>query len=158
MSDDRPKVVYDCNIFIQSIINLGGPAGRCIDKVRTRQVTLIVSAFVLAEIQESHRKIPAKYGVSEQQTAALAKAVTAVANLVDDIPATFAYPRDPDDAHYVNLALAAQANLIVSRDRDLLDLMDVTRGEAVNFRRQFPRLRILDPVQFLREIDAARRS
>jgi predicted nucleic acid-binding protein len=62
--------------------------------------------------------------------------------------------RDPDDAHYVNLALAADARLIVSRDRDLLDLMDSAKPEAAEFQSRFPALRILDPVGFLREIGA----
>jgi uncharacterized protein len=77
---------------------------------------------------------------------------------MEQAPVVFTYERDPDDAHYVNLALAANANLIVSRDRDLLDLADTTRPEAIEFRRQFPTLRILEPVQFLRELDAARRT
>ena len=47
------------------------------------------------------------------------------ATILEAFPELFAYARDPDDAHYVNLALAADAKLIVSRDKDLLDLMDV---------------------------------
>jgi predicted nucleic acid-binding protein len=61
--------------------------------------------------------------------------------------------RDPDDSHYVNLALAADAKLIVSRDRDLLDLMDNSIPEGLDFQGRFPSLRILDPVAFLREFE-----
>jgi predicted nucleic acid-binding protein len=31
----------------------------------------------------------------------------------------FEYERDTDDAHYIDLAVACRAKLIVSRDRDL---------------------------------------
>lgn len=62
------------------------------------------------------------------------------------------YDRDPDDAHYVNLALAADARLILSRGKDLLDLMDSTKPEAAEFQKRFPTLRILNPVGFLREV------
>lgn len=72
--------------------------------------------------------------------------------LLQGFPETFAYARDPDDAHYINLAIAADAKLIVSRDKDLLDLMDQRKPDGLNFHRQFPALRILDPVSFLNEL------
>jgi len=56
------------------------------------------------------------------------------------------------NAHYVNLALAADARLIVSRDNDLLDLMDSTKPGAIAFQKQYPSLRVLNPVVFLREV------
>jgi putative PIN family toxin of toxin-antitoxin system len=151
-----PRVVYDCNIYVQSLININGPAGRCVVKAQAGEVLLFVAAFVLDEIRESHQKIPAKYGVTREQAEALAAGIAAVATVVDSVPAVFTYERDPDDAHYVNLALAARADLIVSRDKDLLDLGHTMRPEAIEFRRLFPTLRILEPVQFLRELDAAR--
>ncbi len=77
-----------------------------------------------------------------------------VATLLAGFPETFTYQRDPDDAHYVNLALAADAKLIVSRDNDLLDLMDATKPEAAEFQTRYPSLRILSPVGFLREVAA----
>jgi putative PIN family toxin of toxin-antitoxin system len=154
-----PRVVYDCNIYVQSLININGPAGRCVGKAQSGDVSLFVSAFILNEIRESHRKIPGKYGVAGEQTEALAAGIASVATVVDQVPPVFTYKRDPDDAHYVNLAVSAQANLIVSRDRDLLDLADATRLEAIEFQRLFPTLRILEPVQFLRELDGdAKRS
>ena len=55
------------------------------------------------------------------------------------------FPRDPKDEPYINLALAANADYLVTRDNDLLDLMNDS-----DFRQQFPGLTILDPVAFLR--------
>jgi putative PIN family toxin of toxin-antitoxin system len=43
--------------------------------------------------------------------------------LVRLVPKEFSYARDEDDEPYINLAVAAGADFIVSRDRDLLDLM-----------------------------------
>ncbi|MGN6367973.1 MAG: putative toxin-antitoxin system toxin component, PIN family [Phycisphaerae bacterium] len=154
MTTTVPSVVYDCNIFVQALINPVGPAGRCIEQVRVATVRLFITNFILNEIRESHLKIPAKYGVTPEQTSRLADAVLAAATLLSNVPPAFVYTRDPDDAHYVNAALAANAHLIVSRDRDLLDLMG-TSTDALDFRTRFPDLRILDPVQFLREIDGS---
>ena len=133
-----PKVAFDCNIFVQALINLNGPAGRCVQKVRDGELALFVSPFVLAEIREIHNKIPAKYGVTANQTEELARAVAMFATIFTDVPEFFRHPYDPDDSAYVNLALKADAQLIVSRDRHLLMLADVTRKEGQEFKPAFP--------------------
>jgi predicted nucleic acid-binding protein len=55
---------------------------------------------------------------------------------------------------YVNLAVAAGAGYLVSRDRDLLDLMDQATAVGKEFGQRFPGLRIMDPAAFLREFSA----
>ncbi|HEX4123904.1 MAG TPA: putative toxin-antitoxin system toxin component, PIN family [Tepidisphaeraceae bacterium] len=153
MTHIPPKAVYDCNIFVQALINLAGPAGRCLQLAREGRVSLIASPYVLAEVREIHAKIPAKYGVTAEQTDELARAIVSFATLVADVPAIYLHPHDPDDSHYVDLAIKGGANLIVSRDRHLLLLADRSRVEAQDFQSRFPTLRILDPVQFLRELE-----
>lgn len=153
MTAATPKVVFDCNIFVQALINLNGPAGRCVAKARDGEVALFVSPFVLAEIREIHFKLPAKYGVTAAQTEELARAVAMFAIILTDVPEVFHHPYDPDDSAYVNLALKADARLIVSRDRHLLMLADPARKEGQEFQTQFPFLRIIDPVQLLRELE-----
>lgn len=37
MTAAAPKVVFDCNIFVQALINLNGAAGRCMQKARNRE-------------------------------------------------------------------------------------------------------------------------
>ena len=48
MTATAPKVVFDCNIFVQALINLHGPAGRCVQKARDGEVRLFVSPFILS--------------------------------------------------------------------------------------------------------------
>lgn len=59
----------------------------------------------------------------------------------------FNLKRDPKDEPYLNLALAAGARYLVTRDHDLLDLMN-----DEDFRRRYPDLIILDPAAFLRDL------
>lgn len=152
MNPSRAAVVYDCNVYVQALMNAGGPAGSCVKWALDGRVSLFLSNQVLAEISEAPQKpTPARFGVSHHRTESLIVDLLKVATLVPYVPIVFSYERDPDDAHYVNLALAASATLIVSRDRDLLDLMDASRPEGGEFHRRFPALRILDPVQFLRQ-------
>lgn len=134
---------------------MNGPAGRCVEKARTGECLLFASPFVLSEVREIHLKTPAKYGITAEQTDELARAIASFATIVADVPKVYAHPVDPDDSHYIDLAIKADARLIVSRDRHLLMLTDPARQEGREFQAMFPALRILDPVQLLRELEEA---
>ena len=127
MTPARPRVVYDCNIFVQSLININGPGGRCVRKAQSGEVSLFVTAFIISEIRESQRKIPAKYGVTREQTEALAAGIETIATVVDQVPVAFTYPRDPDDAHYVNLAVAAVLGVV---DGHLVHALELGHGNV----------------------------
>jgi putative PIN family toxin of toxin-antitoxin system len=121
-----------------------------------RKINLFVSPAVIAELREvtGRPKVITKLHLILGRVGEFIDTVEIAATILEGFPEPFVYSRDPDDAHYVNLALAADARLIVSRDKDLLDLMDSTKPEAAEFQRRYPVLRILDPVGFLREIGA----
>jgi predicted nucleic acid-binding protein len=44
-------VVYDAVVFVQALISGKGPAGACIDAVRSANVSLFLSDPILAEIR-----------------------------------------------------------------------------------------------------------
>ena len=75
------------------------------------------------------------------------------ATFVDVVPHVFDFPRDPKDAHYVDLAVAASAKLIVSRDKDLLSLADESTPEGQDFKARFPGIAILTPPAMLQMLD-----
>jgi putative PIN family toxin of toxin-antitoxin system len=118
------------------------------------KIALFVSPSAIEELRDvtARPKVIAKLHLVADRVEEFFEAIEIAATLLAGFPEIFVYQRDPDDAHYVNLALAADAKLIVTRDKDLLDLMDPTKPEAAEFQRRFPSLRILDPVAFLREI------
>lgn len=63
--------------------------------------------------------------------------------LIRDVPSIFNYERDPKDEPYVNLALAANATHLVSRDKDGLDLAKQSslKAKGLGRTRQFFGLR-----------------
>jgi predicted nucleic acid-binding protein len=71
------------------------------------------------------------------------------------VPDAFNFSRDPKDSKYLNLAIAGSAELVVSRDNDLLDLMRSTDAESTAFRTAYPNIRIVDPVAFLQTFPPA---
>ncbi len=70
--------------------------------------------------------------------------------MLNKIPKHFTLSRDPKDEKYINLVVEARAHYIVSRDNDLLDLMTNFDAESKAFRQKFRRLKIVEPVEFLR--------
>lgn len=151
------RVVFDCNTLLQALASPDGPSGRCVQFALDGKIDLFVSPAVLDEIRDvaSRPKVVVKLRLTPARTEEFLVAIESAATILVAFPGPFVYQRDPDDAHYVNLAEAAKANLVVTRDKDLLDLMDSTKPEAVGFQNRFPQLRILDPVSFLRELGEA---
>ena len=71
------------------------------------------------------------------------------ATLIQDVPHTVDFSRDPSDEPYLDLAALANAHYLVSRDKDLLSLATNHSLEAKQFRQRFPLLHIVTPGEFL---------
>ena len=153
MTGDR-RVVFDVNVFLQAMAVPNGPAGRCIQLAVEGQLDMVVSPIVMQELRAvaSRPTVIAKLHLLATRTEEFIDTMEAAATILGGFPEGFSYQRDPDDAHYVNLALAAGAGFIVTRDKDLLDLMDSSKPEAADFQKRFQTLQILDPVEFLRRV------
>src|SRR6476469_4654601 len=114
------RVVFDCNIFLQGLAAPGGPSGRCVQLAIDGEVSLFISQTVLEELRDvtSRPKVVAKLHLVAERVEEFLEAIEVAATLIDGFPEIFVYTRDPDDAHYINLAIAADAKLVVSRDKD----------------------------------------
>lgn len=157
MNPSRPDVVFDCNVFFQAIARENGPAAKALRMVESKLVTLHVSRAVLRELRrvlgypELRDRNP---HVTNDLVEAFLARVAFRAVLSRRVPHVFEYPRDPQDEPYVDLAAAVQADYLVTRDKDLLSLATDYSVEAKHFRQRFPRLRIVDPVEFVNAIES----
>jgi len=79
------------------------------------------------------------------QIAEFLEDVTLRSRFIENVPERYVLERDPKDSKYVNLAVEAEARCIVTRDNDLLALMNPNLAIGRDFGRRFPRLRVLDP-------------
>ena len=75
------------------------------------------------------------------------------ATLVRRVRHVMDYARDPKDEPYIDLAAAARADYLVTRDKDLLSLMTAHSAAAKLFRQKTRPLAVLDPVAFLRALE-----
>ena len=155
----RERVVFDCNIFLQFLLNPHGPAGRCMRIALDGHVELLISEPILIELRELPLKsVATKNGIDEAIIEQLIYSLLQQATYVTTVTEHFIHPIDPDDSAYVNLALSGNAPVIVSRDRHLLGLNDPSKPWSAGFRSQFPHLRVISAEQFLREWDESNAS
>jgi putative PIN family toxin of toxin-antitoxin system len=135
------RVVIDTNVLVSGLFWHGTPHD-VLEHVRAGTLTLISSPALLAEFEvvigrAKFDAILSRSGTSRER--ALAE-VRHLAELIEPPPLAVPVCRDPDDDAILALALAAQADLIISGDDDLL---------ALGHHRDIP---IVTPTQALRQI------
>jgi putative PIN family toxin of toxin-antitoxin system len=146
------KAVFDAMVFLQAVANPSGPSGACLAHVRLGTLALITSPETVAELRgllarpNIRKKFP---HLTDEVAKGLVTEIERMSTSIDNVPRVFAYPRDPKDEPYINLAIAADAEYLTSRDNDLLDLM-----KDPDFTARFPGIRVVDPASLLREIEA----
>ena len=132
------RLVFDTNTAISGLLWHGTP-GRLIDAAHSKSVTLCTSAVLLAEL----RGVLTRDKFSKQLEARGLKATEVFdgyAALTAIVVPAIIHPtivNDPSDDAVLACALGAEAELIVSGDRHLLDLKEhqgiriVTAAEAL---------------------------
>lgn len=146
----KPRVVFDCMVFLQGAARATSPARACFQLVEEDRVILFVSAEILTEVRDvlTRPKLQRRFpSLSPAWAESFVQNVEIKAVAITDIPKAMALERDPEDEPYLNLAIGVDAGYLVSRDFDLLDLMN-----DQEFRERFPKLKIVDPATFLEEM------
>lgn len=147
-----PRAVFDCNVFFQALIGQHGPAAACLECVKQGRIELVCSEYVIAELLDvcSRPAILGRFRFAVSGVGSLVQVIRSTATFPRSVPPVYVLAADSKDSHYIDLAVAANAALVVSRDRDLLRLMEVSHREAKDFRARFPHLLITDPPGMLR--------
>ena len=148
----KPCVVFDCNVLVQALASPTGPAAGCLRLLDSNQIDVFVSRAVLNEFRAvmNYPSVREKFvHIKDEHIAKFIDHLLFRATFVHPVPHLFDYQRAVQDEPYIDLAAAADAELLVSRDDDLLSLATSHELIAKEFRQRFPRLKILTPVQLL---------
>lgn len=117
------RLVLDTNIVASGLLWNGAPA-QLIDAAQADEVELCTSRILLAELTRILRRAKFLKAINATGLSGddLVMGYAELATLVTPMPLQPIILRDPDDDHVLACALAAQADLIVSGDADLLVL------------------------------------
>lgn len=116
------RVVADTNTVVSAFL-WGGPPAAVLAAAREGRITLCSSPVLVAELEDvlAREKFAARISLVGSSIPELLAGYRALVTLVRPV-AISPTARDPDDDHVLACALGAEAELIVTRDRDLLDL------------------------------------
>jgi putative PIN family toxin of toxin-antitoxin system len=158
-TQDRLRVVYDCNVLLVAAAKEKSTAAACLWLARSGYVRLFISKDVLEEIADvlNRPKIRAAFAtLTAELVTSFLEQLREVGEFVRTVPKQFSYSRDKDDEQYVNLAGVVAAHYLVSRDKDLLSLNTGHSDECKQFRQRFRPLKVIEPLDLLRQIAQAR--
>ncbi len=117
------RAVLDSNVLLAGLL-WRGPPYALLEQVRSGALTFISSPELLAELAEvlARPKFDEIVKRSNSSREQMLIQVRMLAEVIDPPPLATPVCRDPDDDAVLALAIAAQADLIVSGDEDLLIL------------------------------------
>ena len=115
-----PNVVLDANVIVSAALKPASPPERAVQRARSDSA-ICLSQAVLDEIREVLARPKFHAAISDGRREQILELLTAAARMVVPTEAVNDC-RDKKDNKYLELALAAAADVIVSGDPDLLDL------------------------------------
>jgi len=156
MNAEKPRVVFDCMVYLQAAARGLSRARACLRLAEIRQIHLFISRPIVAEVQDvlSRDRIRQRFdALTDESVAIFLDRVRKASRLIKTVPKRFDYQeRDAKDEPYINLAVEVQADYLVSRDNDLLDLMRWDRDAGREFQKRFRFLKVVTPEVFLDEM------
>jgi putative PIN family toxin of toxin-antitoxin system len=120
-----PRIVLDSTVLVSAFLAPQGAAAAVLGQVRAGRVALTLSEAILAETARVLLTAPhirARYHYPDSAVQAFCTGLAQVNRLLTDFPPVSGVCRDPDDDMVLACAVAAQAQYLVTRDKDLLDL------------------------------------
>jgi putative PIN family toxin of toxin-antitoxin system len=118
-------VVFDSTILVSAFLTPHGLCDALLRQGRQGEFSLILSDAILAESRDvlvADEALREDYSYSDQDVAAFIHTVRGAATIVRDISPLPGITRDPNDDMIVACATAAEAQYVITRDKDLLTL------------------------------------
>ena len=140
------RAVVDTNILVRALIIPQGTVGPVLLRLRHGEYTLLYARPLLEELVDvlNRPRIRDKYGLSEDDIQTVIGLILLCGEAVTP-EKSITVCRDPKDDKFLEVAVAGEADVIVSGDQDLLVL------------NPFSGIPIIPPSHFLQMLDAEER-
>jgi putative PIN family toxin of toxin-antitoxin system len=137
------RVVLDANVVVSGWLQAAGPSGRVLSAANTGRFRTVVSQAIVEEYRRSlgYPKIRRRLRVSPRVVDTWLDTLVHLSDVVPGARDVAVVRTDPDDDKYLAAALEGMASLVISGDRDLLDL------------ETYEELRIMSPLAFIELLD-----
>lgn len=139
------RIVLDTNVVVSALLWDGAPR-RLWEAGFSEGILFLSSQELIAELTEilSRPKFNKKIRASHLSAGRIADLYSAQVALIRPLPARGRAP-DPDDDVVIGTAMAAQADLLVTGDRDLLFVAKYEGGQIVSVAEALHAIRLESP-------------
>jgi putative PIN family toxin of toxin-antitoxin system len=120
----RLRAVVDTNVLVAAAIKPTGLCRLLLDAAVRRQWQPVVSPQVLGESEPVMGRAKFRSKLSEEDIRDFIAGLVAIPEVVADPSSAAIYTRDSNDDYLVALTLASRVDVLVSGDRDLIELAD----------------------------------
>jgi len=121
------KVVFDTNIYISAFVIPGGNAEKAYLHAIDGDFELCTSIAILTELAQ---KLDEKFGWKKHKIAQLISAISDIATVLKTTPWLKVLSDDPDN-RILECAIKAEADFLVTEDKDLLKLRNYGNFEII---------------------------
>lgn len=137
------KAVVDTNVLVSGIISPKASPAKIIDLWYKRKFVLVTSKEILKELQKvlSYPKIAKKYHLDKEKIDEYMKGFFIFSELCSPTKKISVIKDDPGDNKFIEAAITARANFIVSGDRHLLALGEYRGTKILTAKRFLKELR-----------------
>lgn len=115
MTTNTVRIVLDTNMILSASV-FGGMVEIIIDLILADKLSLYISAALIDEVAKKLKEFKADEEVIAKVAATLEKGITVIPSI------RITASRDPKDNFLLELSESAQADYLITRDKDLLDL------------------------------------
>ncbi len=153
---EKYLVVFDTVALVQRVIAPEGNAAKCFAYFEEGVIAVAVSHATLKELKDvlSRSYIRDRFPhITDAIVTWLTDLLLEEGEYRRNVLRHFTYPRDPKDEPPINLAIEVNAHYLISRDKDLLDLMNWNKPDGREFQRRFRFLKIVKPEEFLQVME-----
>ncbi len=141
--------VFDTNVLARAHQKAQGPARRALLDVVSGSHVLIVSPYLLLELERilTYPRLLKRSGLSPEDILEYIEGLAEVSSLVVPAPVPGEFVRDPSDVPILGTALAGRADVLCTRDADFFE-------ERVKRFCASKGIRVLTDLEFLEELKA----
>ena len=116
------RAVLDPNVIVSAALRPEGAPAHCFYAHAEGRFELVASPLLLAELRRVLRRDRFRSYLTVERAERFVDGIARAATLVDDPPDREPLSRDPADDYLIALARASSAHVLVTGDRDLLEL------------------------------------
>lgn len=116
------RIVLDTNVLLSGIAYPGSIPGKIVSAWRGGSLDVVLSQYILDELQRVLPRLNHRLGWSNMEIRDFVDSLALLADLVDPVQTAEPFLRDQADQPVLGTFLAANANYLVTGDKDLLAL------------------------------------